>query len=80
MPYRKEVVYDGVKVMLRKDAGPFTHSNQPDHFNLEVWNEFGNLKFDRHIYVDDNGDIVKIVDYIPGTSKKKSTEILIYER
>lgn len=76
----KSVTYDGIRVNLRRDIGPdFSHGDD-NHWNLEIMNEFGNVKFDRHIYVDEKGEIVKIVDTTPRTKSKTSTEIVIYER
>lgn len=79
LPYMKSVIYDGIRVNMRMDVGPnFAH--EEDHWNLEVMNEFGTVKLDRHIYVDDKGDIIRIVDTMPKTKSKPKSEIVIYER
>lgn len=64
-PYMKQVLGDDYKLILRRDIGEgFSHGDL-NHWNIEVQTFQGNMKFDRHLYVDVEGNIQKIVDYIP---------------
>ena len=63
-PYMKMIEGDDYKLILRRDYGAFAHGDLP-HWNLEVQTKSGKIKYDKHIYYDDNGEIDRIVDWIP---------------
>ncbi|MCI8407938.1 MAG: hypothetical protein HFJ09_01530 [Lachnospiraceae bacterium] len=54
---------DDYKVLFRRDYGAFNH-NDPlgNHWNFEVQTTKGRTVYDLHIYVDDVGDILPIID------------------
>ena len=63
-------INDEYKVILRRDIGDFSHGGM-DHWNLEVQTLSGNQKYDLHMYIDDNGNIIPFTDdnvYIPKKS------------
>ncbi len=68
-PYRKEVqLSSGYKAILRRDVGAFSHG-MPDHWNLEVQTvPSGNIKYDLHIYLGNDGNISSITERIPNKS------------
>lgn len=52
-------------MILRRDVGEGFSHDQPDHWNLEVQSSAGKVKYDRHVYVDKDGNIIKVSDYTP---------------
>ncbi|WP_035284530.1 RHS repeat-associated core domain-containing protein, partial [Clostridium sp. Maddingley MBC34-26] len=64
-PYMKQIEGDDYKIILRRDVGEGFSHGEPNHWNVEVQTPSGNIKFDRHLYIDEEGNITKISDYIP---------------
>ena len=61
-PYMKQaVISDDYKVVLRRDIGDFNHDDL-DHWNFEVQTIGGNTKYDLHLYVGDDGDLLPFTD------------------
>jgi hypothetical protein len=63
-------INDDYKVILRRDIGDFSHGDM-DHWNLEVQTISGNQKYDLHMYIDDDGNMLPLTDenvYIPKKS------------
>ncbi len=59
-PYMKQVqITDEYKVLLRRDVGDFNHGDL-DHWNLEVQTTKGNLKYDLHLYIGEDGNLLPI--------------------
>ena len=58
-PYMKQVqIIDGYKVVLRRDVGDFNHSDL-EHWNLEVQTvPGGNVKYDLHLYLGEDGNLL----------------------
>ncbi len=77
-PYMKMIEGDDYKLILRRDYGAFAHGDLP-HWNLEVQTKSGKIKYDKHIYYDDNGEIDRIVDWIP-QKKGKNLSIEVYNK
>ena len=74
-PYMKMIESDDYKLLFRRDIGDFSHGDL-DHWNLEVQSKAGKVKFDRHIYVDEGGNIIKIVDWIPQKKGKNISKVI----
>ncbi|AQR93120.1 N-acetylmuramoyl-L-alanine amidase family protein [Clostridium saccharoperbutylacetonicum] len=75
-PYMKQVLGDDYTLILRRDVGKgFSHGDL-DHWNIEVQTSQGKMKFDRHLYVDAEGNIQKIVDYIPQRRGKPIVNVI----
>ncbi len=70
-PYMKQYqVNDEYKAILRRDVGDFSHGDM-DHWNLEVQTTGGNLKYDLHMYLGEDGNILPITEeniYVPKKS------------
>ena len=71
-PYMKQFqVNDDYKVILRRDIGDFSHGDL-DHWNLEIQTvNGGNIKYDLHLYVEEDGNLLPFTDddiYIPKKS------------
>lgn len=71
-PYKKQVqLSDDYKVILRRDVGDFNHGDL-DHWNLEVQTvQGGNIKYDLHMYLGDDGNVLPFTEdniYIPKKS------------
>lgn len=71
-PYMKQVqITDDYKVILRRDVGDFNHGDL-DHWNIEVQTvQGGNLKYDLHLYLGDDGNLLPFTEneiYIPKKS------------
>lgn len=64
-PYMKEIDGEDYKLILKRHIGEGFSNGEPDYQNLEVQSSAGKVKFDRHIYIDNDGNIIKISDYIP---------------
>jgi len=58
---------DGYKMIFRRDVGEFAHPigskypNAIDHYNIELQNSFGNIKFNMHIIVDKFGKVLDVI-------------------
>ncbi|REE81238.1 RHS repeat-associated protein [Paenibacillus taihuensis] len=58
---------DGWKIIFRKDVGDHAHPIRPeypdpvDHFNIEIQNAYGNIKYNLHIIVDEAGKVIKAI-------------------
>ncbi|MCR5584142.1 MAG: hypothetical protein K6F63_01750 [Lachnospiraceae bacterium] len=73
-PYLKQYnINDEYKVILRRDVGDFNHGDF-NHWNLEVQTKNGNTKYDLHMYLTDDGDLMPFTEknvYIPTNSPFK---------
>lgn len=72
-PYRKEVqLNDDYKVIFRRDFDEFSHGEVlGNHWNLEIQTTAGNTKYDLHVFFDEMGNILPIIDgyiFIPSKS------------
>ena len=71
-PYMKQVqITDDYKVILRRDIGDFNHGDL-DHWNFEIQTvQGGNLKYDIHLYLGEDGNLLPFTEkeiYIPKKS------------
>ncbi|MBE5945166.1 MAG: RHS repeat-associated core domain-containing protein [Lachnospiraceae bacterium] len=71
-PYMKQIqVTEDYKLILRRDIGDFNHGDL-DHWNLEVQTiGGGNVKYDLHLYIGDDGNLLPFTEdnvYIPKKS------------
>ena len=71
-PYMKQYqLNDDYKVILRRDFGDFSHGDL-DHWNLEIQTvKGGNIKYDLHLHVGDDGNLLPFTEddiYIPKKS------------
>lgn len=70
-PYMKQYqMNDEYKAILRRDVGDFSHGDM-NHWNFEVQTTNGNIKYDLHMYLGEDGNILPFSEeniYIPKRS------------
>ena len=61
-PYMKQVqITDEYKVLFRRDVGDFNHGDA-DHWNLEIQTQRGNTKYDLHLYLGEDGNLLPVTE------------------